>query len=90
MWARNASHDAERAQDDADFGAAPGDGGNWFPANKRGHVTFRRVAMTKAGPSTGDANFCESLEGAIAGLYDKGSDERREEEEQDRPMVEAA
>jgi hypothetical protein len=31
MWARNASRDADWAQDDADFGAAPGDGGNQFP-----------------------------------------------------------
>jgi hypothetical protein len=72
MLARNASHDAEQAQDDADFGAAPGDGGNWFPANKRGRVTFR-VATEAVGPSAGDANFHESLEEAIAGLYE-GSD----------------
>jgi hypothetical protein len=87
MWARNASYYAERAQDDADFGAAPCDGGYRFPADKRGHATFR-VATKAVGPRAGDAKFHESLEEAIAGLC-KGSDERREEEE-DCPMVEAA
>jgi hypothetical protein len=58
--ARNSSRDAERAQDD-------GDGGNRFLVDKCGHVTFR-VATQGVGPSAGDANFCESLEEAIAGL----------------------
>jgi hypothetical protein len=36
-----------------------------------------RVATKVVGPSAGDANFHESLEEAIAGLYE-GSDERRD------------
>ncbi len=67
MWARNSSRDAERAQDDADFGAAPG-GGNRFPEDDTGHVTFR-AATEGVGPIAGDPNFRQSLTDAIAGLY---------------------
>jgi hypothetical protein len=63
MWARNESHDAERAQDDVHFWAAPGDGGNQFTADadECGHVTYR-VQNEAIGPSAGDPNFWEHLQ----------------------------
>jgi hypothetical protein len=81
MWARNESHDAERAQDDVDFGASPGDGGNQFltDVDESGHVMFR--AQNKAiGPSAGYPNFHENLHQAIEGLY-KESNKRNKEED---------
>jgi hypothetical protein len=100
MWARNSSRDAERAQDDADFGAAPCDGGNRFPEDDTGHVTFR-AATKGVGPSAGDPNFHQSLSDAIAGLYlgdGKWFDEssvdgflqEEEEDEDNLSMVETA
>jgi hypothetical protein len=104
MWARNSSRDAERAQDDADFGAAPG-GGNRFPEDDTGHVTFRAAETEGVGPGAGDPNFRQSLTDAIAGLYlgdgnldDEGSvdaagflqEEEEDEDTDDTTMVEAA
>jgi hypothetical protein len=90
MWARNASRDAERAQDDADFETAPGDGGNG-PEDERGHVTFRQRAATEtAGPNAGDANYHQSITDAIAGLYGgRDDDSTSTEDEGPTRMVEA-
>jgi hypothetical protein len=72
MFGRNASRDAERAQDDADFG---GEGGtsNWFPADadECGHVTFRLQNRAVA-PSAGNPNLHAHLQDAIEGLYGTG------------------
>jgi hypothetical protein len=57
MWARNQSCDTKWAQeDDVDLGAAPGEGGNRFPADadEQGHATYT-VQNKAVCPSTGDA-----------------------------------
>jgi hypothetical protein len=91
MFSRNQTCDAEWAQDDANFGDAPGaGGGNQFPADadERGHVTYR-LPNEAADPGAGNANYHEHLQQAIDGLYDDDEDssdeeDRDAEEEEDR------
>jgi hypothetical protein len=57
MWARNQTRDAERAQDDANFGGAPADG----------TITFWSRTQNE-GPGAGNAGYHQHLEQAITGL----------------------
>ena len=66
MTHRNQSRDAERAQDDADFGALA-DGFREY-ADERGHVTYS-LRDDAVGPNALGPNYHASLQQVIAGLY---------------------
>jgi hypothetical protein len=72
MWARNQTRDAERAQDEANFGAAGGNCGD--DANEGSTVSFRRRTENE-GPGAGDAGYHQRLEQAIQGLYKQDGNE---------------
>jgi hypothetical protein len=62
MWARNQTQDAERAQDDANFGGAPADGGNRpTDADERGTITFWSRTQNE-GPGAGDAGYHQHMQ----------------------------
>jgi hypothetical protein len=87
MFGRNASRDANRAQDDADFGGEGGGNNNRFPADadERGHVTFRLQNRAIA-PSTGNPNFCAHLQDAIEGLYRINMNVENKDEDKDNSL----
>jgi hypothetical protein len=72
MFGRNASCDAERAQDAADFG---GEGGG---ARLRNRVI--------GSPRAGNPNFCAHLQDAIEGLYGTGTGMDKDKDEARRQM----
>jgi hypothetical protein len=83
MFGRNASRDAERAQDAADFGGEGRGTSNRFPADadERGHVTYRLQSRVIGTPSAGNPNFREHLQDAIEGLYGTGTGISKAEDE---------
>jgi hypothetical protein len=78
MWARNQTCHAERAQDEANFGATGGNHGNH--ANEGSTVSFR-TRTQNVGPGAGDAGYHQRLEQAIQGLYEQDDNEQEQEEE---------